>query len=190
MLSRAQLISKIRASLTKHYNLFFNYQKMSYYNIKITNTIFKDFKSLLINFCNEYKNFQNNAKDTKPYKTNDKSNNRNKSVAKASSSERITCSYCKGNSYSVNIYKYVSKLDVSKCTYKNCGKLSYIEDNYRIKARALNKTSKNSTITSTNADVAIPNFDSNFSIACIVASTNNMHLYKLYVSIPLYTLHR
>jgi len=176
-LSRAQLISKIGASLTKHYNPFLNYWKMSHYNVEITDTVFKDFKSLLIDFRNEHKDSWNNAKDTKPHKANDKGNDRNKSVAKASSGERITCSHCKGNGHSVDTCKYVGKPDVPKCTYKDCGKLSHTEDNCRMKARALNKTSKDSTTTSANADVAIPDFDSDFGMARIVASTNDMHLH-------------
>jgi hypothetical protein len=102
-----------------------------------------------------------------------------------SATSRAVCEHCKGNGHSISTCKYVSKPDTSKCTYKDCGKLSYVEADCFMKAKAL-KDSKPATNVKP-AGLAIYD-DIDFDMDRFIGSVNNLDLNcTLFLSLSYFT---
>ncbi|CAN9364447.1 unnamed protein product [Alternaria sp. RS040] len=186
-LTYAQLISKINNSLLHQYSLFVNHWKLTYYNISITELVFKQYKTMLYNYRDDNKDKWEARKVTTTVSVKN-------SVPTVVSTQDLNttdqrkpyaakCEHCGNLGHSIDTCRWVNKPDAPKCAY--CKKIGHVKDTCRKKARkdsTLDPSSKAhdhntaKPANTPNADLAVTEDNNDvFFFDRIVASANNLN---------------
>jgi hypothetical protein len=135
--TRSQLVAKMNAALPRQYDYFVQYWKLGHYNAPVTETLFKKYRSLLLNYADDNKERWQERKeaDRKLKDNSSKGKNKNNDNINRMKTGRFVCYHCGHAGHTVDRCRYVDKPDTLKCTYADCGKLGHTEDRCHMKAR-------------------------------------------------------